>query len=250
MCIYPPDVVSSSLFLNLVALPFLCLTETKYPLTVAELAPIFHQADFHMLIRRFLFDQSHLHEANPPSASEVPLHQCPPFNSSISVYHSMVAVFYSPSDPCGVRGMRRERIRSTPCWRKQAPRHDTIFVERDPTVAGIRGLDIVRLLCIFSFMWQDKYYPCALVRWFVHVADEPDEIMGMWVVEPDNNPDGSPAVGVIHLDSVVRAAHLLPVFGNIFTPVASDLSMEQSLDKYRSFYVNKYIDYHAFELAS
>jgi len=158
----------------------------------------------------------------------------------------MVAVFYSPSDPSGDRGMHRESIRSTPCWRKSAPRYDTVFVERDSTLAGIRGLDVVRVLGLFSFVWLGEYYPCALVRWFIHVADEPDELTGMWVVQPDDNADGSPAVGVIHLDSVLRAAHLLPVFADTFAPV--DLSAEHSLNKFLSFYVNKYIDYHAFEL--
>ncbi|KAF8260861.1 hypothetical protein EI94DRAFT_1486137, partial [Lactarius quietus] len=64
------------------------------------------------------------------------------FNSTISVYHTMTAVSYSPSDPCGVHGMRRECIRSTPCQRKDAPRRDTVFVERNATVPGICGLDV------------------------------------------------------------------------------------------------------------
>jgi hypothetical protein len=227
---------------------FICSTERRYPSTALELAATFHQPDFHELIRRFLFNQSRLHEVDAPAASEVPLEQCPQFDSKLSVYHTLLAVFYSPSDPCGIRGMRRESIRSTPCWRNQAPRHDTVFVESDPTLSGIRGLDVVHLLALFSFFWLDEYYPCALVRWFTHVADEPDNITGMWVVRPDDNADGSPAVEVIHLDTVLRAAHLLPVFGDGFVPI--ELSAEQSLDKFPSFYINKYIDHHAFELHS
>jgi hypothetical protein len=162
----------------------------------------------------------------------------------------MMAVFYSPSDPCSVCGMCQESVRSTPSWWKGAPHCDTVFVERDATLLGMRGLDVVRLLALFSFTWMGKYYHCALVRWFTHVAEEPDNITGMWVVRPDVKLDGSPAVGVIHLDSVLRAAHLMPVFGDKFLPLACDLSAECSLDVFQLFYVNKYIDYHAFEIAS
>ena len=229
-------------------LTFPCSTATGYPTTVEALADVFGQDNFNVLLRRFLFDQDHLDDVDPPSSSDVSLEECPPFDCPISVYHSTMAVFYSPSDPCGTRGMRRESIRSTPCWRKGAPRHDTVFVKRDATIPGVRGLDVVRLLALFSFVWRGQYYPCALVRWFKHTAEEVDIGMGMWVVKPDNNDDGSPAVGIIHLDSVLRAAHLMPVFGDQFIPIG--LTPDRTLDIFQSFYINKYIDYHAFELAS
>ena len=225
----------------------LCSTEKGYPTTSEALAIVFRQDNFQELIRRFLFDQVHINDVNPPSSSDVNLDECPPFDSTISMYHTMMAVFYSPSDPCGPHGMRRECIRSTPCWRKGASRHDTVFVERDPTLPGIRGLDVVRLMAVFSFFWSGTYYPCALVRWFKHVAEEPDINTGMWVVKPDCNADGSPAVGVIHLDSVVRAAHLMPIFGDRFLP--PNLIADHTLDVFQAFYINKYIDYHAFELS-
>ncbi|KAH8977872.1 hypothetical protein EDB92DRAFT_1937737 [Lactarius akahatsu] len=114
-----------------------------------------------------------------------------------------------------------------------------VFVER---------LDVVCLCTLFSFVWRGNYYPCVLVRWFTHVADAPDEVMDMWVVRPDMNTDGSPAVAVIHLDSVLHVAHLLPVFGNSLMPI--DLSHYHSLDTFETYYINKYIDYHAFEIAS
>ena len=95
---------------------------------------------------------------------------------------------------------------------------------------------------------MDEYYPCALVHWFTHMGDECNEVMNMWMVQPDRKPDGSPAVGVVHLDSVLHAVHLMPVFGDHMMP--TDLTADRSLDVFRSFYVNKYIDYHAFEIAS
>jgi hypothetical protein len=135
MCIYHPDAVRSlSLLLSC---SFTFLTEGNYPSLTADLVLTFHQPDFHDLIQRFLFDQTHMDDVDAPAGSDIPLEQCPTFNSKISMYHSMVAVFYSPSDPCGLHGMHRETIHATPCWRKCNPWYDTVFVERDPTLVGI-----------------------------------------------------------------------------------------------------------------
>ena len=69
----------------------------------------------------------------------------------------------------------------------------------------------------------------------------------MWIVEPDVMEGGTAISSVIHLDTIVRAAHLLPVFkGEI---VSRDLSFSDKLDKFQLFYVNKFIDHHAFEIA-
>ncbi|KAI9436206.1 hypothetical protein H4582DRAFT_1816790, partial [Lactarius indigo] len=229
-------------------LTFSSSIERGYPYSVTELATVFQQPDLQDLIRHFLFDQLHLDDPNAPAGSDVPLTQCPHFNSKISVYHTATAVFFSPSDPSGLQGMRSECIRCNPRWRKQNPRFDTAFVERDPTLPGAQGFNVVRLRALFSFVWGDIYYPCALIRWFIHVGDKPDEVTGLWVVQPDTNADGSPAFEVIHLDSVLRAAHLLPIFGNSFMPI--ELSPHNTLDAFETYYINKYIDYHAFEFAS
>jgi hypothetical protein len=52
---------------------------------------------------------------------------------------------------------------------------------------------------------------------------------------------------IIHLDSVVGTAHLLGVCGEDFVP--KDLSYNNSLDAFHSFYVNKFADHHAFKIA-
>ncbi|KAF8258727.1 hypothetical protein EI94DRAFT_1774111 [Lactarius quietus] len=188
--------------------------ERKYPSTAQELVVMFHQPNFHHLIRQFLYDQSHLLDPDASLWMDVPLAQCPPFDSCISVYHTMTAVFYSPSDPSGLQGMHQECIRSNLC------------------------LDIVQLLVLFSFIWMGVLYP----------SDKPDEAMGLWVVQPDYNANGSPAIGVIHLDLVLCGAHLMPVFGD--SPIPIGLGVEHSLDVFQAFYVNKYINYHAFEITS
>ena len=179
---------------------------------------------------------------------DVPLAQCPAFDSDIFVYHSMTAIFYSPSDTSGLWGTHQECIQSTPCWHKHLPRCDTVFITHDSTLTRIQCFDIMQILVLFSFIHENVFYPCALVRWFIYIADEPDEAMGMWVVQPDQNANGSPAIGVIHMDSVLCAAHLMPVFGDALMLI--ELHTENSLNAFQVFYINKYIDYHAFKITS
>jgi hypothetical protein len=112
----------------------------------------------------------------------------------------------------------------------------------------MRGLDVVRILLFFSFTSDGEMFPCALVRWFSLLDEEHDEDTGMWTVQPEVNPDGTPAILVIHLDCILRAAHLLPIYGNAPVPMA--MSFHHSLDAFSAFYVNKYADHHAFEIAS
>ena len=50
---------------------------------------------------------------------------------------------------------------------------------------------------------------------------------------------------MIHLDSIARGTHLLPVYGSGFLP--EDFHYVVSLDAFKSYYVNHYIDHHAHE---
>jgi hypothetical protein len=112
----------------------------------------------------------------------------------------------------------------------------------------MRGLDVVRILLFFSFTYGDVTYPCALVHWFSLLDDERDEDTGMWMVEPEVAPDGAPVISVIHLECVLRAAHLLPIYGD--APIPVTMTFHDSLDAFPAYYVNKYADHHAFEIAS
>lgn len=143
--------------------------------------------------------------------------------------------------------MRCERIRAVDSWRKGPARYDCIFVETDPDAPGMRGLDVARVRLFFSFIYNDIKYPCALVHWFSCVAEPAESDAGMWAVEPEFADDGRRFTSVIHLDTIVRAAHLLPVYGEGF--VSRNHSFTDTLDMFPRFYVNKYIDHHAFEIA-
>lgn len=57
----------------------------------------------------------------------------------------------------------------------------------------------------------------------------------------------SPVAFVIHLDCLLRATHLLAVPGNELIP--KRLKHTGTLHAFNTFYVNKYTDHHAHEIA-
>ncbi|KAI0028259.1 hypothetical protein K488DRAFT_59037, partial [Vararia minispora EC-137] len=69
----------------------------------------------------------------------------------------------------------------------------------------------------------------------------------IWKVKKDKTREGKRVQSVEHLDSVLCAAHLLPVFGSGNLP--RNFKFHFSLDAFTEFYVNKYVDYHAHEIA-
>ena len=208
--------------------------------TAADLAIHLNQPQLPVLLRRFLYTQ--LQDAD---AMDVPLSDCPNISGKISLHYSAATTFYAPSDPSGLHGIYREHIRATPAWRNEGSRYDCAFINRDPDQPGMRGLDIGRILHLLSFTHNDKYFPCALVHWFALTAEEPDEDTGMWLVEPLMTARNERFVTVIHLDCVIRAAHLVPAYGEDFVP--DDMQYSESLDYFPLFYVNKFVDHHAFE---
>ena len=90
-------------------------------------------------------------------------------------------------------------------------------------------------------------YPCALVQWFVIVGDAPCSDTGMWIVKFKMEDDGTQATSIIHVNSIIRGAHLIGVYGEVFLPC--NFSYFNSLIAFRAYYVNKFIDYHANEIA-
>lgn len=203
------------------------------------------QPNFLGLVHQFLHNQLHP-TVSDASSDDTPFMALPNIQGRMAIYTSAVSMFYAPSDLSGVGGMRRERIHAVPLWRKSYSRYNCVFVNTDPTAEGMRGLDVARVRLFFSFKAAGKLYPCALVHWYSCIGDEPDEETCMWKVEPDFNVDGSPLLAVIHLDTVVRATHLIGVYGDEFIP--KGITFGLSLDVFRAYYVNKYIDHHAFEI--
>ncbi|KAF9653349.1 hypothetical protein BDM02DRAFT_3061622, partial [Thelephora ganbajun] len=102
------------------------------------------------------------------------------------------------------------------------------------------GLLVAHVLRFFSFVINEELHQCALTHWFSTSGDWPDPDNGMWVVTP-NYFGSAPIVSVIHIDSIFRAARLLPIFDG--DPLPCTLNYTSTLNSFKGFYVNKYIDY-------
>jgi hypothetical protein len=107
----------------------------------------------------------------------------------------------------------------------------------------MRELNVACIQLFFSFRYNGVEFPCTLVEWFTRVGV--DHLTGMWVMHPDvicNRRNR----GVIHLDAILCAAHLIPIYGSDPLPLEIDLLI--SLDTFKGYYVNKYIDHHTHEI--
>ncbi|KAI0352004.1 hypothetical protein OH77DRAFT_1562722 [Trametes cingulata] len=221
-------------------------TETGYPRDAAALGPHVGVNELPDLIRIFLFHQLNPRSSEPTDAA-LALDRCPPLGDQpIAVFHSAQAEFHAAGDPTIANDTRRELIRCTPCWRDTAPRFDCIFVNRNSQLPGLLGMDIARVKLFFSFRYRRKLYPCALIHWYARMGSAPDVETGMWIVRPRYLRGGDPVLSVIHLDTIFRAAHLIGVSDK--RTIQDDESEYTSLDRFDRFYVNKYIDHHAFEV--
>ena len=108
--------------------------------------------------------------------------------------------------------MRCEHIHTVSTWRHGRPRYNSILVNTDELQQGMCGMNVAHAKLFFSVTMNRIKYPCALIHWYSLVGDSPDKNMGMWVVEPDILDNGQPQTAVIHLDTIVCLAHLLPIY--------------------------------------
>ena len=141
------------------------------------------QPTFPNLILQFIYDQQHSDCTSNTSPADLPT-----FYGKITVFPSAVATFHVPSDISGIGGMCRKHICAVKSWRKGPGRYDTIFVNTDPTMDGMQGLEVARVHLFFSFSHEGIKYPCALIHWFSR--GDLGENTGMWIVEPDISNNG------------------------------------------------------------
>lgn len=214
--------------------------EKGYPQNLLDLAEFIQQPDLPFALQRFLFLVDHPDSATIPSS---PL-DLPQFQGRVHVHHSAQATFFAPSDLCGAGGMHQERIRSTPSWYGH-PRHDTVFVVLDDSLVGMEGMVVARVQLFLSFTYKRVDYSCAFVNWLIRDDDEREHDTRLWTVSLEEH-DGKPASDVIDVRTIARATHLIPVFGS--DPIPSDLQYYNSLDRYKYFFVNAFVDHHAYEL--
>ncbi|KAF9492166.1 hypothetical protein BDN71DRAFT_1483874 [Pleurotus eryngii] len=93
---------------------------------------------------------------------------CPTIYSKITVFHSTIAMFFTPSDISGIHGMQCEHICSTPDW-------------WGGDCLGFNGMSVVRIQFLFSFKHDGTTILCALVQWFKQYGQQPDANTGLWV---------------------------------------------------------------------
>ncbi|KAG1788518.1 hypothetical protein EV424DRAFT_1476518 [Suillus variegatus] len=212
---------------------------------VSALALELELPNFPTMIQQFLYDQLHVGDHEAPDFDPV---AAPSFMGRVSVFSSAAASFHAPSDLSGTGGMRREHIRATTSWRGGPARHDCVLVGTNNEVnCSLDGLAIAKVLRFLGFKYRTKYLQCAVVHWFSYVTDSRDPDTGMHIVAPSTNDDGMPDISLIHIDCIFRAAHLIPLYGADFLP--REITPHDSYNVFRAFYINKYADHHAFEVA-
>ncbi|KAF5332268.1 hypothetical protein D9611_007993 [Ephemerocybe angulata] len=215
--------------------------ERQYPRTLKDLAQYLHEPQLERAFLEHLFNLRHPTRLIPDDITS-----STSFNGKIKVFHSAVARFFAPSDACGAGGMQRQTMRCNPRWRNGEERMDTVFISQngDP---GMPGMLIAQLRLLFSFTdpHTEITHECALVNWFNTMGEEPDPVTGMWVVQREVVDDIRP-LQVVGLETIVRGAHLLPVFGE--GPLPEWFTFTMALEAFEDYFVNPYIDHHVHEL--
>ncbi|KAF9456952.1 hypothetical protein BDZ94DRAFT_1344180 [Collybia nuda] len=199
----------------------------NYPKTLQDLSNHLQLPSLPEHIQQFLYDQ--FYPDSEEIGMDVDLSLCPTILPSlrITVFHSALSTYFAPSDLSGIGGMHCERIWATPYWKNGPGRYD--------------------FKLLFSFTFQGEKYSCALVHWFTTYGNALCQDTGMWCVQPDKYANGQQVMSVVHLDTILRGAHLIGVAGDHSIP--KTLSHSDSLDAFHLFYVNKYADHHAHEIA-
>ena len=107
-------------------------------------------------------------------------------------------------------------------------------------------MQAARVRLFLSIKHDNRPIPCALVEWYETVGNSPDEVVGMCVVKPELTANSQQRAAT-HLDSVVRGVHLIPVYQK--QQISRKCNYSMMLNDFKKFYINKYIDCHAFETA-
>lgn len=225
-----------------------CFAVTGYPKDMQSL--IIHLAlpSLKDAIRRFLYDQF-----NPDSKTmgmAVNLSRCPKISNDlqINLYHHAISLFRAPSDVSGINCMRREFIRANPNWRNDGSRYDCVLVDVGAAEDGFRTFEVAQVKFFFAFTYKEKLYECAYVHWFEHWGDGRCDVTGMWRVVPQIVNRNQRLSGVIHLDTIFRAVHLMPVRAEELTP--EEMRPSDTLSAFPAYYVNKFADHLSHELAN
>jgi hypothetical protein len=98
------------------------------------------------LIQWFIHNQQH-HDSH--SESYISVSDLPTVYGKMTVYPSAVAMFHTSSDISGIGGMCCEHICTVKSWRKGPGHYDTIYVNTDPSMEDMQGLNIAHMWLFF-----------------------------------------------------------------------------------------------------
>ncbi|KAJ7769648.1 hypothetical protein DFH07DRAFT_866732 [Mycena maculata] len=191
-----------------------------YPKELDALVAHIQQPRFPTLFRRFL------HEEIYGVVDDIALADCPVFCGRILVHHSVITRFYALSNLCA-SGFGQTRIGMA----KPA----TIPSSSTSGLPSCEASSLTIFYSFFSFTCSDTDYQCALVR-------HPDT--GMWVVKPELECR-EPSLGIVRVESMARAAHLIGLYGTAALP--EDFHFSNALDAFNRYFVNLYADHHMYE---
>ena len=107
----------------------------------------------------------------------------------------------------------------------------------------MQGMAVGRVMGLMAIPHDGARHSCTLIDWFEKLSDVPSDVTGMYEIQPELNEFGRQVSLIVHLDTIFRAVDLSPVFRGVVMPI--DFHYSYSLDTLKTFYINKYGDYHS-----
>jgi hypothetical protein len=131
---------------------------TVYHIYPEDIAAKIQQPDFPNLIPQFIYNQQH-----PDCTSNMSSADLPTFYGKITIHPSAIATFHVPSDISGIGGMHHECIRAVKSWWKGPGHYDTIFVNTNPSIDGMQGLEVACMHLFFHSLMRVLNTPVPLL---------------------------------------------------------------------------------------
>ncbi|ETW78548.1 hypothetical protein HETIRDRAFT_323557, partial [Heterobasidion irregulare TC 32-1] len=101
---------------------------------------------------------------------------------------------------------------------------------------GMQGMAIGIVYLLFPFIFQDVFYPCALIQWFVPIYNRLDKMTGIWVVCPKFDANSAKSMAMIYSNCVTCRALLIGPFGEGF--LSKNFYFLDSIDTSQAFYAS------------
>ena len=137
----------------------------------------------------------------------------------------------------------KQIVRSTVQWHNSGARRDAVLIGHpDGPVNGLDRFEVCRLHLLFKFQDRDitenpEQYELAYIQWFRKKSHH--KLNHMVMVELTE------AFDVILVESIYHPIHLIPKF-DIQDNYKRKMAHREAPDDFQKFYINSYIDRHAF----